>query len=622
MSARFAYRRSWGAELAGNGGARFRLWAPGVAAVSLVAETTGATLALVRRSEGWFEVETDAVGAEQGYSFLLPDGARVPDPAARAQLGDVHGSSRLVDPQAYAWRTHGWRGRPWEEAVIYELHTGTFTPAGDFDGVRSKLDYLAGLGVTAIELMPVAQFAGRRGWGYDGVLPYAPHVAYGGPEALKRLVDAAHERELMVLLDVVYNHFGPDGNYLHLYAPEFFNRERHTPWGAAIAYDRRPVRDFFVENALYWIEEYRFDGLRLDAIDQILDSSQPHILEELAFRVRSAVTDRHVHLTTEDDRNVAFLHERSPGGEPRLYTAEWNDDFHHAAHVVCTGEREGYYADFMQDSVPRLGRALSQGYVYQGEPSRFRDDARRGEASGHLPPTAFVNFLQNHDQVGNRAFGERLASLAEPRALEALMAILLLSPHIPLLFMGEEWGEARPFCFFTDFYGELADAVREGRRNEFRKWPAFQEPDNRARIPDPNAPATFATCKLDWSTPLRAPHNARLVSNSQLLELRRREIVPRLKGMGGWAGQILFATSATLGVEWQLADGSRLALIANLSPTGSPLPDMGVSSAVPPGRILHRTSEEASKQLDAGSIPAWSVVFRLTDPPTTRGSMT
>jgi maltooligosyltrehalose trehalohydrolase len=618
VSDRFAFRRSWGAELSGNGGARFRLWAPGVEAVSLVANATGATTALAPRNDGWFEVETDLVGLKQGYSFLLPGGACIPDPAARAQLSDVHGPSSLVDPKAYAWHTHAWCGRPWEEAVIYELHTGTFTPAGNFDGVRRKLDCLTGLGITAIELMPVGQFAGRRGWGYDGVLPYAPHVAYGGPEALKRLVDAAHERGLMMLLDVVYNHFGPDGNYLHLYAPEFFHPERHTPWGAAIAYDRRPVRDFFIDNALYWLEEYRFDGLRLDAIDQILDSSRPHILEELAATVRSAISDRHIHLTTEDDRNVAFLHERSPRGEPRLYAAEWNDDFHHAAHVLCTKDRDGYYADYAQQSLAKLGRALSEGYIYQGEPSPFRDGARRGEPSGHLPPTAFINFLQNHDQIGNRAFGERLASLADPRALEALTAILLLSPQIPLLFMGEEWGDTGSFCFFTDFHGQLGDAVREGRRGEFRRWPAFQDPANCARIPDPNAPATFEASMLDWSAAQGSPHGARLAVTSLLLELRRKEIVPRLKGMGGHAGRLLSVGSASLVVEWQLADASRLALFTNLSGAQTPLLDLGAASAVC-GRTLYQTSGDASEQLRAGSLPAWSVVFRLADAPAAQG---
>jgi malto-oligosyltrehalose trehalohydrolase len=578
-----------------------------------VAEATSAALPLARRSEGWFEIETDVVGMEQGYSFLLPDGARVPDPAARGQLRDVHGPSRLVDPLAYAWSTHAWRGRPWEEAIIYELHTGTFSQSGDFDGVRRKLDYLADLGVTAIELMPVAQFAGNRGWGYDGVLPYAPHVAYGCPQALKRLVDGAHERELMVLLDVVYNHFGPDGNYLHLYAPEFFNPQGRTPWGDGIAYDRRPVRDFFIDNALFWLEEYRFDGLRLDAIDQIQDTSELHILEELASRVRSVITDRHVHLTTEDDRNVAFLHERSPVGTPRLYTAEWNDDFHHSAHVLCTSDRDGYYLDYAQETAAKLARALSEGYIFQGERSLFRDGAKRGEPSAHLPPSAFINFLQNHDQVGNRAFGERLASLAEAKALDVLTAILLLSPQIPLLFMGEEWGEIRPFCFFTDFHGELRDAVREGRRNEFSKWSAFQDPESRARIPDPNSATTWEASRLDWDAHRSSLHERRLALTSKLLDLRRREIVPRLTGIAGRAGHILFADGFGLAVEWRLGDRSRLILFANLSASQLRFPPHIAASAFADGRTLHQTCENAGEQLRAGSLPAWSAVFGLTE---------
>ena len=487
MSARFAFERKWGAEPLEDGCARFRLWAPGQQSVSLFAETSGTSQAMQAAGDGWFEIVTDAVPIETGYCFELPDGMRVPDPAARAQIGDVHGASRLVDPRAYQWKTADWRGRPWHEAVIYELHTGTFTEDGTFAGTEAKLDYLAELGVTAVELMPVAQFSGERGWGYDGVLLYAPHTAYGGPEALKRLIDAAHERGLMMLLDVVYNHFGPDGNYLHLYAPQFFNPNRHTPWGAAIDYTKPAVRSFCVENALYWLEEYRFDGLRLDAIDQIHDASSPSILEELAETVRNRITDRHIHLTTEDNRNITRLHERDAAGQPKRYDAEWNDDVHHAAHVIATGEQDGYYIDYQTQPVKQLARALASGYIYQGEASPFLDGAPRGEPSADLPPTAFVDFLQNHDQIGNRAFGERLTSLAGPQAIDALTAVLLLSPHIPLIYMGEEWGETQPFFFFTDFHGDLGDAVREGRRNEFSKWQSFRDAANREKIPDPNA---------------------------------------------------------------------------------------------------------------------------------------
>ena len=313
--------------------------------------------------------------------------------------------------------------------MIYELHVGTFTPEGTLAAATGELPRLAALGVTAVEIMPLAQFGGDRGWGYDGVLPYAPHNIYGPPEDLAAFVDAAHANGLMVLLDVVYNHFGPDGNYLPLYAPEFFDPGRTTPWGAGIDYTRPPVRRFFIENALYWLTEYGIDGLRLDAVDQIVDPSRPELLLELAEELRRL--PRPVHLTTEDNRNVTHLHERGPGGAVTRHSAEWNDDLHNAAHVLATGETEGYYAGFAADPLGLMGRALAEGFAFQGE-------GGRGAPSAHLPPAAFVDFLQNHDQTGNRALGERLICLTDAGTLEALTAILCLSPHIPLFFMGEE----------------------------------------------------------------------------------------------------------------------------------------------------------------------------------------
>lgn len=551
-----SFPTTWGANVGPHGHAKFRLWAPAQSRVSLYVSNSAMVIPMQSVADGWFELETDAVQIGEGYSYRLDNGKLVPDPASRGQMSDVHGPSRLVDPHSYDWVCPHWHGRPWEEAVIYELHTGTFTPLGNFEGIVQKLEHLADLGVTAIEIMPVAQFAGTRGWGYDGVLPYAPHVAYGGPEPLKRLVDKAHERDIMVLLDVVYNHFGPDGNYLHLYAPDFFHQERHTPWGAAIAYDRPAVRDFFIENALYWLQEFQLDGLRLDAINQIEDQSDTPLLEELARRVRQSITGRHVHLTTEDDRNITRLHHRDDAGRAHLFTAEWNDDVHHAAHVIATGESEGYYRDYL-DPIPKLARALAEGFIYQGEPSPFWDGHVRGEPSRHQPPVAFIDFLQNHDQIGNRAFGERLASLAPEHTLLLLSAIVLPSPHIPLLFMGEEWGERRPFYFFTDFHGDLAGLVREGRRSEFKKWPAFQDPVRRAQIPDPNAPETFAACVLDWSFDPAASANVR-----RLLQIRKQEIIPRLASVrGGEASYDMLNTNA-FRVRWRMADGELL-LFAN-----------------------------------------------------------
>jgi malto-oligosyltrehalose trehalohydrolase len=612
MGMRCAYERRWGAEVLAGGGARFRLWAPALDAVSLTASPSGASEPMHKAEDGWFELETDLIKVGDPYLFQLPNGMKVSDPASRAQQRDVHGPSLLINPRAYEWRSSGWQGRPWSEAIIYELHTGAFTAEGTFAGVARKLDDLVELGVTAIELMPVAQFSGNRGWGYDGVLLYAPHVAYGGPEGLKKLIDAAHARGLMVLLDVVYNHFGPDGNYLHAYAPDFFHPERHTPWGAAIAYDRDPVRAFFVDNACYWIEEYRFDGLRLDAIDQIKDESDYSILEEIAEEVRERTQDRYVHLTTEDDRNIVSLLERD-GNATLLYDGEWNDDFHHAAHVIATGESDGYYRDYLDDPAGKLARALAEGFIYQGEPSEFRDGNLRGEPSAGLPQTAFIDFLQNHDQVGNRAFGERLTSLASPEAVEALTAVLLLSPQIPLIFMGEEWGETNPFFYFTDFQGELGRKVRDGRRNEFRRWRSFQDEAGRASIPDPNAESTFQASKLDWRKTSEPVSVERLERFGRLLDIRRREIVPRLVGMGGRAGNIFLVAQRGIAVQWRLGDAGRLTLYANLQDDPWNAPQILAQHAVEAGRLLYESRPGCDAGLRSCSFEAWSVVVKLRE---------
>jgi malto-oligosyltrehalose trehalohydrolase len=381
---------------------------------------------------------------------------------------------------------------------------------------------------------------------------------------LKRLVDAAHERDLMVFLDVVYNHFGPEGNYLHAYAPHFFHEERHTPWGAAIAFEQPPVRQFFVENALYWLDEYRFDGLRLDAVDQIEDQSDEPILEEIARAVREYGFNRPVHLTTEDDRNVTHLHVRDDAGRPMLFNGEWNDDFHHVAHVLSTGETEGYYGDYAADPRGDMMVALREGFVHQGRPSPYRDGALRGELSGHLPSTAFVNFIQNHDQTGNRAFGERLTTLAKPEAVEALTALLILSPAIPLIFMGEEWGETHPFQFFCDFHGELAREVRQGRHHEFVRWPQFANAELRETIPDPNDPATFERSVLGWEGRDAKAGRERLALFRTLTAIRSKEIAPRLTGAFAAQGGTHSHGDRGLSVDWTLGDGSRLTIVANL----------------------------------------------------------
>ncbi len=600
---------TFGPQSVAPGATRFRLYAPACDEVALLLGEDE-RLPMTRRRRGWFELLSDRAGPGTPYRFRLPGGQAVPDPASEAQQEDVHGPSLVVDHGRYVWQNAGWRGRPWHETVLYELHVGTFSPEGDFAGVCAKLDHLAELGVTAIELMPVADFAGARGWGYDGVLPYAPERTYGDPDALKALVDAAHARGLMVFLDVVYNHFGPEGNYLGLYAPDFFRHDVATPWGAAIDFTRREVRDFFVENALYWLELYRIDGLRLDAVHAIVDPSQRHILSEIAERVRSHFAGRrHVHLVLENEANSAGWLGRDGAGNPLFYDAQWNDDFHHAAHVLLTGERDAYYVDYADRPLDRLGRALAEGFVYQGERSRFRGGQRRGEPSAHLPPTAFVNFLQNHDQVGNRAFGERLATLADPRALGALHTILLLAPQIPLLFMGEEWGATTPFLFFCDFPEPLASAVREGRRREFARFPAFSDAEARARIPDPCDEATFFASRLDWSQAEAGPHRDVLERMRRLLRTRHERIVPLLAGARGGAGRYALVGERGLTVSWRLGDDTRLHLLACL---GDGEQD---GFTAPAGELLDASDPAAVEALASGRLPAWSAVWFLEPRP-------
>jgi maltooligosyltrehalose trehalohydrolase len=616
----------FGTELT-EGGVRFRLWAPGASAVDVVlddgrlddarldagrlgralAEGEARSAPLADMGAGWFEGVADGAGVGTRYRFRIDGERLVPDPASRRQASGVHGPSVVVDPDAYRWVHDGWRGRPWREAVLYELHVGTFSPEGSFDGVRRRLDHLVDLGVTAIQLMPIAEFPGRRSWGYDGVLWYAPAAAYGTPEDLKRLVDDAHGHGLMVFLDVIYNHFGPEGNYLHAYARPFFTERFTTPWGAAIDFARRDVRDFVIHNARHWLEEYRFDGLRLDAVDTIVDEGPLHILEELADAVRGACGDeRHVHLVLENADNDAHYLQRTAAGRPRYYDAQWNDDAHHAFHVLATGERGGYYVDYADRPIERLGRALTEGFAFQGEPFRHHGGEPRGTPSAHLPLTAFVSFLQNHDQVGNRALGERLAALADRRVLEALSALWLLAPSPPLLFMGEEWGATTPFLFFCDFEGALADAVRDGRRREFASFPAFLDESGRQAIPDPNGEEAFERSRLAWDERGHDANASWLARFRQLLDLRRREIVPRLAGPGPRAEDLRRFGDGGLAVTWRLAEGARLRVIANL--TAEPSRD---APGAPAGRLLHASDDDVVEGLRTGTLPPWSVAWFL-----------
>ena len=594
-----------------DGGVRFRLWAPAAGRVDLrLTAPAPQTIAMTAVGHGWYEVTTDTAGPGSRYQFVIDGGIAVPDPASRFQPDDVHAASAVVAPDAFVWVHNDWPGRPWHETVLYELHVGTFSPEGTFAGVERRLGHLADLGVTAIELMPINDFSGRRNWGYDGVLPYAPDSAYGTPDDLKHLVDAAHSHGLMMFLDVVYNHFGPDGNYLHLYAPPFFTNRHATPWGAAIDFSCREVRDFFIHNALYWLEEFRFDGLRLDAVHAIADDSMPDFLTELADRVnRRFAGRRQVHLVLENDDNAAHYLSRQIGGAPRHYVAQWNDDIHHTLHVLATGERSGYYADYADDPIGHLGRCFGEGFAYQGESSRYRDGRRRGEPAAHLPPSAFVAFLQNHDQVGNRALGERISVLTSEPVRKALLATLLLAPNPPMLFMGEEWGTTQPFPFFCDFRDELADSVREGRCREFARFAAVRNEAARARIPDPNAPGTFDRAVLDWSALGRDPHARWLAFYQTLLALRQREIVPRLARLAAKERRWDRCAGRGLVVAWPFVDGSELKLLANFGDTEI------LGCPPPPGRLLFATSDEAVAAAHRSILPRWSAIWSLTGEP-------
>lgn len=612
---------TFGPEILPEGqGVRFRLWAPSARKVELILlEQAGkTTFEMQAEADGWYQHLAQVAGHGTLYQFRIDDEINVPDPASRHQPQDAHGPSRVVDLSQLSEKDANWKGRPWEEAVLYELHVGTFTPEGTYQGVKNKLDYLVDLGVTAIELMPVADFPGQRNWGYDGVLPFAPDSAYGTPDDLKDLIETAHRKGLMVFLDVVYNHFGPDGNYLHVYAKPFFTEHYNTPWGAALNFEgQKEVRQFFIQNALYWLNEYHFDGLRFDAVHAIYDDSETHFLHDLSKVIRENVErDRHVHLVLENDDNASrFI----TGETPQGFDAQWNDDFHHAAHVIATGEHGGYYEDYSEhfsakSAVAHFARCLSQGFAYQGEASPYRENAIRGEKSAHLPVTAFVNFLQNHDQIGNRAFGDRLNETANPDGLKALLACLLLSPGVPMLYMGQEWETKKPFQFFCDFKGELAGLVTEGRRKEFAKFPEFARPENRERIPDPSAVSTFENSKLDWSEQNNPKHAEWLAFYKHLLSVRKAKVLPLIAMMvSGDKNTHRYEVFATSGiqVQWQLSDGRRLRLTANLGERALTAPQGILDNLHSEGHELIYNSEPLPpKDSEKGQIPAWSVVWQ------------
>jgi maltooligosyltrehalose trehalohydrolase len=503
----------------------FRVWAPRAERVDV--EVGGQRLAMSPAGHGpmspaghgWWTRRAPDAGPGSDYAFSLDGGPPRPDPRSASQPGGVHGPSRVVDHAAFGWRDGGWRGLPLAGSVLYECHIGTFSAAGTFDGAIEHLGYLADLGIDAIELMPVAEFPGRRGWGYDGVGLFAPHHAYGGPEGLKRLVDAAHARGLGVIMDVVYNHLGPDGNYLPEFGP-YFSALHQTNWGDAVNFDgpgSDEVRRFVIDNATAWLRDYHCDGLRLDAVHAIADDSATHILESLAAEVdaASAQLGRPLLLIAESDRSDPRpVRSRDAGGYG--LSASWADEWHHALHAVLTGEHNGYYADF--GPLPLLAKALRQAWVYDGTYSPYRQRVH-GRPPAGLAGGQFVVCTQNHDQVGNRAAGERSAALMSDGRLRVAAALLLTSPFVPMLFQGEEWGAGTPFQYFTDHVDPaLGRAVSEGRRTEFGAF--GWDPDD---VPDPQDAATFERSRLNWDE-LRSGRQAGLLAWYRRLIALRRQI--------------------------------------------------------------------------------------------------
>ncbi|KAF1016879.1 MAG: Malto-oligosyltrehalose trehalohydrolase [Stenotrophomonas maltophilia] len=521
----------------------FQLWAPDAQRVDLLLHD--ATLPMRRGDDGIHRATASASHGDT-YRFLIDGQARVPDPASRWQPEGVDGPSALWRPDHYRWRSDGWQGVAWADMVIYEVHVAA---AGGYAALQAQLPALVALGITAIELMPVAQFPGTRNWGYDGVFPYAPAQAYGDPDALKAFIDAAHASGVAVLLDVVYNHFGPQGNLLARYAAPFFRSDRSTPWGEAIDFRQPAVQRFFIDNALMWLREYRFDGLRLDAVHAIADDG---FLRRLAAEVHAQVPQ--AHLVLENEANQAALLRDG-------FTAQWNDDFHNALHVMLTGEDEGYYAAYAGRAESLLARCLAEGFAWQGEPDLH--GVARGEPSGDLSPARFVVFAQNHDQVGNRALGARLAALVPPECLHAALALTVLTPMIPLLFLGEPWQSRAPFLFFTDYQAPLDDAVREGRRREFARFASFSDEEQRARIPDPNAPASFTASQVTMPAADDAAATGWMQRLHALLALRRHYLQPGLAQARSLGSTVLGEGAVQAG--WQLPQGQWW-IVVNVGP--------------------------------------------------------
>jgi maltooligosyltrehalose trehalohydrolase len=538
MLSSIATRMPVGADVSEGGNAtHFRVWAPEHEAVTVVFEDGHEPIKLAGEPQGYFSANAVGIRAGVHYKLSLQGGEAYPDPASRYQPGGPHGWSEVIDPSAFSWTDREWRGVELKGQVIYELHLGTFTREGTWKAAAEKLDYLRDTGVTLIEVMPVADFPGRFGWGYDGVQPYAPAMIYGRPDDMRSFVDQAHAKGLAVILDVVYNHLGPDGNYLPKFSPFYLTDKHSTDWGQAINFDGEqsgPVREFFRENAAYWIREFHLDGLRLDATQDIHDESEPHILAEIGRAAREAASRRSIVLIAENEpQNTRLIKPLSESGYG--LDALWNDDYHHSAMVALSGKSDAYYTDYC-GTAQEFVSAAKYGYLYQGQWYRWQEK-RRGTSTLGLPRPAMVNFIQNHDQVANSAKGQRAHELASPGVLKALTALTLLAPGTPMLFQGQEFGASSPFLFFADHNPELAEKVRKGRVEFLEQWRSLKLPEMRFCFPDPAARDTFGRCKLDHSEVEK--HDSAYALHRDLLRLRREDAVISKQGEDGLDGAVL-----------------------------------------------------------------------------------
>jgi len=547
-----------GAEVLASG-VHFRVWAPKRRQVDLVLEHRHATTRMASEEGGYFSCHVREATPGTRYGFRLDQGGIFPDPASRFQPDGPHGFSQVVAPCLFQWHDAGWRGVELRETVLYELHAGTFTPEGTWLAASLQLPRLRDLGITALEVMPVAEFPGKFGWGYDGVDLFAPSRLYGVPDDLRTFVDRAHDLGLGVILDVVYNHLGPDGNYLREFSDTYFSEKYVNEWGDPINFDGEgsgPVRELFLANAGYWIREFHFDGLRLDATQSIFDTSREHILGLMARRVREAADGRATLLIAENESQDSRLLDPPERGGFGL-DAVWNDDFHHTARVALTGVREGYYTDY-GGTPQELLSAMKHGWLFQGQRYVWQKK-RRGSPALHLAPERFITYLENHDQVANTPFGDRPAHSSSPGRYRALTALLLLGPSTPQLFQGQELGGATPWKYFADHVPELAQRVRKGRAEFMSQFPRVATPEVSRLLPDPSDPATFESCKIE----LRAANPAALALHRDLLRLRREHVVPRPRGPLAFDGAVLSAHAFLL--RWS-SPAQELLLVVNLGP--------------------------------------------------------